>query len=182
MSEEWKPVVSYEDYYEVSNMGRVRSLGREHEIPCRWGGTMIRRLPPKILSPIKKTDGYNYVGLWEDGDCKTVAVHRLVLETFIGPCPDGMECCHNNSNKTDNNIRNLRWDTRANNSLDRNEYDGGIRGEKNPGSKLTEKKVLAIRKLYKKTKVKQKDLADLFGVTRESVSLIINGRRWGWLE
>lgn len=45
-------------------------------------------------------------------------VHRLVAEVFIGPCPQGMECCHNDNNPENNHVENLRWDTRSNNILD----------------------------------------------------------------
>jgi hypothetical protein len=52
----------------------------------------------------------------------TRKVHRLVLETFVGPCPDGMECCHNNGDPADNRLENLRWDTLSSNAYDRVEH------------------------------------------------------------
>ncbi len=64
--------------------------------------------------------GYNchLLGLSQKGKVEMKLVHRLVLETFVGPCPDKQECCHNNGNSLDNRISNLRWDTRKANVKD----------------------------------------------------------------
>ena len=63
--------------------------------------------------------GYLAVTLWRKGQQNTKYVHRLVLEAFVGPCPPGMEACHNNSNPADNRLSNLRWDTRQANHKDK---------------------------------------------------------------
>ncbi len=64
--------------------------------------------------------GYMTVGLCLEGDGRQTQfrVHRLVLETFVGLCPDGMEACHRNGDPGDNKLSNLRWDTHENNMLD----------------------------------------------------------------
>lgn len=87
MKEIWKPVLDYIGLYEVSNLGRVRSL--------KFGKV-------RILKPVKTKDGYLRVGLWKDGNQKWFLVHRLVWEAFNGEIPEGMEVNHINEIKTDN--------------------------------------------------------------------------------
>ena len=113
--EEWRPVVGYEGIYEVSNHGRVRSVDRV--VPCKDGHT--QRWPGKLLktSKFSKTDHRN-VNLHRNGVGKSAAVHRLVMAAFVGPCPDGMNVCHNNGVADDNRLENLRYDTSSANNLD----------------------------------------------------------------
>lgn len=59
------------------------------------------------------------VCICQDEFGRSVSLGRLVLETFVGPCPEGMECCHNDDNSYNNVLSNLRWDTRRANLLDR---------------------------------------------------------------
>lgn len=104
--EAWKPVPGWEMYYEVSDHGRVRRIA---------GGRGSRR-------GIKKntiSNGRAVVSLNRPGVQETALVHRLVMEAFIGPCPDGMECCHNDGNSLNNWLVNLRWDTKQANAVDR---------------------------------------------------------------
>ena len=89
--EVWKPVVGFEGKYEVSNMGRVRSL---------IGGS-------RVLRQQRLHSGYTEVILV--GNHRRV--HRLVLEAFVGPRPDGYQCDHINTVRDDNRIENLRWVT-----------------------------------------------------------------------
>ena len=110
----WLPVVGYESYYEVSDQGRIRSLDREIE----WNET-TRVLCGAVLSGTRSTIGHRQVRLSMRGKAKTLKVHRLVLEAFVGPCPMGMEGCHGNDIPDDNRLENLRWDTRSGNALDR---------------------------------------------------------------
>lgn len=72
-------------------------------------------------------------------------VHHAVLLAFVGPCPAGLEACHGNGTRTDNKLKNLRWDTRGSNLHDRYAHGRGLRGEMFKRSKLTEKTVRAIR-------------------------------------
>lgn len=112
MDETWRAVVGLEGKYEVSNLGRVRSLNRK--IGDGRRGTRLKR--GKMLSQSANVkSGYLYVGLGQNGKR---LVHRLVLESFVGPCPDGMECCHNDGDRTNNRVDNLRWDTRYGNCQD----------------------------------------------------------------
>lgn len=106
MEEIWKPVLGYEGLYEVSDHGHVRSYAR-------------KSTPGKLLKPgWKGSKKYQVVTLSKNGVSVHKKVHRLVLETFIGPCPVGQSCCHNNGDHYDNRLSNLRWDTHAANMAD----------------------------------------------------------------
>ena len=84
MEEIWKPVPDYEGLYEVSNLGRVRSLDRVVSHPS---GTQIKK--GKILKPSPANNNHFAVSLSKDGEEKTRTIERLVLETFAGKCPPG---------------------------------------------------------------------------------------------
>ena len=115
-TEVWKAIPGWEGLYEASTHGRVRSLDRKI---MRSNGRPLTRRGQIIAGAPHKSTGYIYLVLHAGQKKKTAKVHRLVLETFVGACPAGMEACHNNGNPADNRLENLRWDTRQNNALDR---------------------------------------------------------------
>ena len=114
-SELWLPVPGFADY-EVSSFGRVRSW------KTTGYGTALRRDPRELrLHPVTR-GGYLYCKLSRPDTKKKVhcLVHRLVLEAFVGPCPDGMQCRHFPDRTTTNNrLSNLSWGTPIENSHDR---------------------------------------------------------------
>lgn len=115
--ERWLPIAGYEGRYEVSDCGRVRSLSRR----VRAGYGSFRRTPAKVLKPGGRTlrgTSYLAVTLFLDGVPDRRTVHYLVLETFVGPRPDGLVACHGNGDPVDNRVENLRWDTQSANILD----------------------------------------------------------------
>ena len=115
LNERWKPIAGYEGHYEVSNFGNVRSLPRK--VLTKGGWTQSH--PAKPLRPGRATkSGHLLVVLCKDGVTNGRLVHQLVLETFVGPRPDGMCACHANDIAWDNRLENLRWDTRSSNSRD----------------------------------------------------------------
>ena len=96
MAEEeiWCPVKNYESLYEVSDQGRVKSIGYGKE---------------RILKPIRDKYGYLLVNLWKNGEMKTYRIHRLVAQTFI-PNPDNLpQVNHRDEDKTNNSVQNLEW-------------------------------------------------------------------------
>jgi hypothetical protein len=112
MAERWLDVVGYEEIYQVSDCGRVRSLDR---VDCRG-----YRLKGKVLSPIKtKTGGYLTVDLCNGQRRITKKIHALVLRAFRGECPEGKESCHCDGNPANNCLENLRWDTHSANTFDK---------------------------------------------------------------
>lgn len=157
----WKRPDKYPDY-EVSDLGRVRSWKTFHKT----------QEVPFYLKPIK--DAYPKVKMAGEN----VGLHRLVLETFVGPCPEGMEACHNNGDKQDYKLSNLRWDTRTNNALDKRRHGTLLKGETHGMSKLTDNKVRVIRSMYADAEKTQKQLAEFFGIDRTNVSSIIRKETW----
>ena len=79
----------------------------------------LKGTEPKILSPkIDSKTGYLPVELYQNGQVKYCAVHQLVALAFLGPRPPGLQVCHNDSNKLNNRVGNLRYDTPESNTRD----------------------------------------------------------------
>ena len=156
--EQWKPIIGFEDIYEVSDHGNIRSL-KSNKL--------------KKIS-FDKTTNRLFVNLWKNNKQNVVRVHKLVLETFVGKCPEGMECCHNDGNSLNNHLSNLRWDTHTNNIHDRIKHGTSNRGERCGTAKLTLKQVKAIRKDDRL----QCLIAQDYNIAESMISRIKNGKRW----
>lgn len=131
--EEWRPIKDYEGFYEVSNLGRVKSLDR---IIIDSKGRK-RLFEGKIMKLKSDRYGYLYVSLNKNGK-KNFKVHRLVAEAFIPNTEDKKHVDHINTNKEDNRVENLRWVTpkeNNNNELTKEHKKGCQLGEKNACSK-----------------------------------------------
>ena len=168
--EVWKMNPEFIDY-EVSDRGRIRrrTAGKPNNT---WIG--------KILKPEIRKNGYSYIVLYVNGKRKGKLVHRLVLETFVGPCPEGHECNHKHEdgNKTRNTLWNLEWVTRLENS--KHAWENGLnksRGEENTMSKLKEGEVCLIKKLLL-NKIPQSTIAKMFKVTQANISTIKHEKTW----
>lgn len=117
--ETWRSVPGYEGYYEVSDLGRVRSLDRI--VPSRPGRTRFAKgkLVGDALSSAQNVTQYRVVTLHRSGRRPIQRkVHVLVLEAHVGPRPTGCFGCHSNGDALDNRLENLRWDTPAGNVQD----------------------------------------------------------------
>ena len=106
----WKPIPSCQGY-EASSRGRIRSTDR---LLTNKNGITYRQVGRvRVLTP----DPRGRLQLTING--RTLRVHVLVAESFIGPRPDALEVCHNNGNHTDNRPENLRYGTHSDNMQDR---------------------------------------------------------------
>ena len=106
-NEIWKDVVGYEGRYQVSSMGRVKSLERKN---C-----LGRTVKERILKSRTNRYGYMEVNLCADGKRKMLKVHRLVCQAFHDNPDNKPEVNHVNEDKTDNRACNLEWSTRREN-------------------------------------------------------------------
>ena len=177
-SEEWRPIPDWEGLYEVSDLGIVRSVDR---IVVRNDGT-TRKYPGVILKQkIDRRRGKHdrrSVGLSRQGRTQWTTAGRLVLRAFVGPCPEGMECCHANDVQADNRLVNLRWDTHENNILDSLRNGGRCRGERHLHAKMTAGKVRMVRAMRCSGKYAVNELAKIFGVSWPAMTNILERRAW----
>lgn len=168
-AEEWRPVVGMESYYEVSSQGRVRSLPRDVQI-----GNRLRRAGGQSLSAIVGSRGYLVVNLSCNGRRTQVFVHKLVLEAFSGPRPKGLEACHNDGDRLNCALSNLRWDTRSSNHGDKVAHGTAQRGERANNVKLTDELVLAMRS----SGLPAKKASKRFGTSKTNAARILRGQTW----
>lgn len=116
---------------------------------------------------------YLLATLYSRGRKLSKPVHRLVLETFIGPPPEGCVCRHLNGNRQDNRLSNLRWGTPSENAEDRRMHGTMPMGERSAASKLSDSDVAAI-KSYRGVK-SAREVAIEFGITRSHVNSLWRG-------
>jgi len=176
-----KPIPDYENFYEITNGGIVYSINR----PTK-----------RIVKPFTTKRGkYLIIRLCKNGVHKKYMVHRLVLQSFVGPCPVGHEGAHLNGIPNDNFISNLRWVTKKENMNHRNIHGttakgnqhgmrihkGLVAGEKNGKSKLKKCDVIQILELSKKN-ITHKRISEMFEVQEPAIWKIVNHRTWRIIE
>lgn len=167
MSEIWKKVINYENYYEVSNLGRIRSL--------------YKNIIMKPTSHYKTK--YLQVGLRKPGEKrKTASLHRLIAEVFCENPKNKKVVNHKNGNKLDNRALNLEWVTKKEN--EEHAVKLGLRndfiGENNISNKLKETEVLVIKEMLKNG-ISQSKIAKKFNVSQSTISFINVGKIWNHL-
>ena len=173
MQELWLPVPGWEGYYEVSDLGRVRSLDRilvnRDGVSRRWAGRVL-------ATPLQ--DGYPFVSLARNGQHKTRAVHQLVLEAFVGPRPAGQVCRHGPKGATCNELGNLCYGTAEENMADRNRDGTHGVGMRNPRARLTEDQIRHIRSDRRSGYA----LAKVYGVHMNTIYAIRNRESWAHVK
>lgn len=182
LEEVWRPVVGYEAYYEVSNMGRVRRIGRAaRHGKGHGGGVKVGR----ILKSFVLKDGYSRTQLWVEGKPINCLIHCLVAEAFIGQRLPGMEVNHKNLNRLDNVVTNLEYVTHSENNLhsyrnSKRKAPEMPRGEAHHNAKLTTEQVMEIKKTYQRRKIGFgiTALARKFKVDHHTIRSIIIGETW----
>lgn len=168
----WKPVVGWEAEYQVSSFGRILSVAR---FIARNGGSGWQR--ERILSPSPDKDGYLQLSLSRNGVAVKRKVHTLVLEAFVGPCPDNMQACHGDGEPSNNRLTNLRWDTASANNMDKYAHGTDLNGERSPNAVLSSADVVEIKRSLMDG-VSGRQLAARFSVTPSLISKIRHGRAW----
>ena len=165
--EAWKEVPSFPSY-EASSHGRIRR---------KYDPSITRRVGYRqtYLSKI----GYPRVTIYHNKKRVTVSVHVLVCEAFHGPRPPFYQAAHLNGIKTDIYPSNLAWVTAKENWAHRRIHGTETAGERSPNAVLTDGKVSSIRSEYKRGIIKQRSLAEKYGVDQSTISKIFLRKAWG---
>lgn len=159
-----KPIPGFSTDYFADKQGNIWSTKRSSE--------------PRRLKP-GKSNGYFYVTLCKNKESHhSIYIGILVLRTFVGPCPEGMECCHNDGIKTHNELSNLRWDTDSNNMKDKIKHGTDSRGERNGLSVLTEADVIEIRRLIETGEITQTEVGKMYNVDKGTISQLKRRKTW----
>lgn len=164
--EEWRDVVGYEQYFQVSNFGRVYS----------------KRTSKILKQTISKTGYYIFSTRLGGRKGKSICfkVHRLVAQAFILN-PDGKPYVnHKDANKLNNTLENLEWCTHMENVIHAvaNDLLRPLKMEENPHSKLTVDLVRLIKTEYCETNTTQRELAKKYGVGKTTIQNVLAGERW----
>lgn len=176
-AEHWLPVVGYEGWYEVSSLGRVRSVTRRIAVQTPQG-LKLKTYRSRVLSQTPDSRRkYLMVHLCRSGENTTRLVHQLVAEAFIGPRPDEHEVRHGPNGNRDNRASQLSYGTKKENAADCVRDHATIRGEKAGMAKLTWDAVTEIRRRVASGET-QRMLAAEFGVTFQNISMIVLGKTW----
>jgi len=164
-AEIWRDIPGYEGAYQVSSLGRVRSMDRMVRV-CPHGLEAKRLVKGRVLRPGRTNSGHLSVVLGHGAHGSQV--HDLVARAFLGPRPEGMDICHIDGDPTNNCVDNLRYDTRTENILDVYRVGGRWR-------KLTLEDMREIKELLR-TGLSGVEIARLFSVSPSTVSAIKVGR------
>ena len=171
----WKTIDKFEGYYEVSDLGNVRSVTRT--VPDKKLGSRVYK--GKILKWNTNSCGYRYVVLTKLGKGLCKAIHKLVADAFL-PNPGHLkEVDHKSGVKSDNSLINLERVSTFENR--RRAWDIGLygRADKSPSSKLTTEMVKEIRRLFSSGEItNQADIARRFNISAPVINTIIKGKAW----
>lgn len=160
--EEWKTIPGFSNH-QITKTGLVKRLWHRHKSKQN-----------ELLA--YRPGGYKKMYQRVHIDYQDKYVHRLVLETFVGPCPDGYQCAHLDGNTKNNHLSNLAWVTPLENSSHKIIHGTSGAGSKNAMAKVSEEDVIKIRNLY--LEKSSAELAKMFGITTANISSIVSGLTW----
>lgn len=172
MVEEWKDIQEFEGYYQISNLGRVKSLSKKIKYPCG----RVHITTDKILKGFTDKGSYRSCVLVKNTVKKTYSIHRLVAEAFLIR-EEGLSIVnHKDGNPSNNNVTNLEWCTQSHN-ID-HAIDNGLKriGEHCYNSKLNTKQVISIYDMCWYSNKTMKQIATEFEISKSTVSDIKHGR------
>ncbi len=178
--ERWLPVPGWEGHYEISDLGRVRSLPRI----IRHGRVGMRFQPGRIMKPQGGTrkngrQNYLFVFLCRDGKRHRVNMHIMVARAFLGAPSAGQEVCHGPGGWLDNRLVNLSYGTHAKNQGEDRRRDGTLPyGERGGCVKLTDEIVLECRARMVAGGETYTALAAEFGIGICAMRAAIIGKTW----
>jgi len=155
------------------------SVHKDGSVYTRWNKG-ARKLENYWME-VKSRIGYGYIvfGLLKtNGRQISVGVHILLAHAFISKRPEGLYVCHNDGNKLNNNLSNLRYDTPKSNTQDRFAHGTMLFGEECPNSRLKESQIIDIFR-YKKSGMTHKETAAILNVSKHTIYLILKRKIWG---
>lgn len=167
MEEIWKNIKEFENYYQISNLNRVKSLARYDKRGYR--------IKERILKLQVNNAGYFSVNLWVNCKHKTCLMHRLVAEAFIPNFDNKPQINHRDGGKLNNRVNNLEWCTAKENIT--HAINTGLRntkGEAHGRARLTEDAIIRIRESV----LTLRKLAEIFKVSYQQIGYIKNNKRW----
>lgn len=174
IDEIWLPVKSYEGIYEISNLGRVKSITR-FVTDILNGKERVHRINGCIFKYRVDQKGYPIVKISKNGHYRNIPVHRLIAAAFIENPSNLPAINHINGIKSDNRIENIEWCTIGDNT--RHAFASGLiknKGVDNVSAKLSENQVIEIINSKEPTK----NLLPIYGVSANVINEIKRGNRW----
>lgn len=167
-TERWRPVPGCEGFYDVSDLGQVRSV--RYMTQAGWrGGKLLAQWPDK--------DGYLRVNLSCHGKIIQAAVHVLVLRAFAGEPEPGQQARHGPNGKQDNRLTELCWGTGLEQAEDKRRDGTMARGERQGNAKLTAPDIIEIRRRVESGE-SQPSVAAQYKITQVHVSRIVLRQSW----
>ena len=170
MQETWKPIVGYEGWYDISDLGRVKRVKRGHH--TRPGLILKPSQTRKIWSAARHKFAirYSFVNLYHGtkDSVRKKRIHNAVAEAFLGPTPTGKQIHHKDGKPANNRLDNLEHVTLSEHYNDRHD---ALRGEENGNSKLT---IADVRRVMASSEPAN-HLATKLGVSQGAILAI----RWG---
>lgn len=166
MKEIWKGIDGYEEFYQVSNLGRVKSLDRV--IKKSKYSYMIKG---KVFKTSLNNKGYAQTELTKGGKRKYFKVHRLVALHFLpNENASDLTVNHIDGNKLNNEVNNLEWCTLEENMW--HAYKNNLKFRK-----YSDENIKEIRDLYKNTNLTQKEIGNIYGINKSYIGSIVRNQR-----
>ena len=176
MKEEWKDIIGYEGLYQVSNLGRVKSINRV----VYYNDGRKFNYSSKILKVNinKRNYNNNIVHLYKNGIRKAIPVHRLVATSFIVNNDNLPEVNHIDGNRNNNKVENLEWSSRKDNM--KHAFDNGLINNIgiNHGNNIyAESQIIEVKKLLL-LKLPHKQIEEITGVKKGTIEQISRNKQW----